>query len=103
MEPNTFVDLFLKYGSTPLFLALYLVAIYYCFRELKANAKVQEKAKEEIVKMTERVTEALDRSSANAEQYVKTMEKLTGSLDETRTQTGEFIAYLRGREGRSRP
>ncbi len=82
-------------GVAGLFICLYLITIYYFYKELKdANTRTAQ--------TTERVVVALDKASQAIERSVQGADSVCKSLDINTRQTAEFISFVRGRDmGRS--
>ena len=78
-------------GVAALFIAMYLTTVWYLYKELKAG-------KVEATAMVERMVTSLDKSSRATEDETKALDGVKASLDETRGQTREFLAFLRGRD-----
>ena len=100
MAIKELIDLFQNGGSGVLFLALYLITLVYFFREMKAQYVEMKKSKDEIVELTVRITTALDMSRNAMERNNTIMGEMRVGLDQNMAQTREFVAYLRGRDGR---
>ncbi len=78
-------------GVAGLFLAENLILLYFFYKELKSS-------KAETVAMIERVVSALDTSSSASENNADVLKSVGVSLDTNTKQTGEFIAFVRGRD-----
>ena len=89
------IDLFLKvlqqFGVAGLFIIMYLATSAYLLKQMQTSKK-------EVKEMVERTIKALDRSSAATEEASRVKQVLVASTEQLRIQTGEFIAYLKGRD-----
>ncbi len=83
------------FGAATLFLALYIITVFFFYKELKNS-------KDEMVRITERLVTALDNASEAGEKTVEILKNVGFSLDKNTVQTGEFIAFVKGRDSSGR-
>ena len=91
MDIQVLLKILQDMGVAALFIAMYLFTIWYFYKELKSS-------KADATAMVEKVTTSLDKSSRATEDETKALDGVKASLDETRGQTREFLAFLRGRD-----
>ncbi len=89
------LTIYKDYGVAGLFLTLYLITLWFFYKELKEREKL-------MVAITERVVTALDKSSDSSETTAEVLKNVGTSLDTNTKQTGEFIAFVRGRDSGGR-
>lgn len=94
------VQILVKYGSAPVFLILFVVTAAIFLHQMKLVLQRAKEDRQEVIGIIERVTHALDKSSTSSDGVNTTLTEVKTSLDETRTQTREFMAFLRGRDAR---
>ncbi len=84
------------YGVAGLFICLYLITVYFFYKELKNS-------KSEYVTMVERVVGTLDKATSAITEASQTSKDARECMDQTRSQNNEFISFLRGRDDGRRP
>lgn len=91
-----FVKIFTDFGVAALFVAMYLVTVYYYRKEVNEQ-------REKAIAMTERVAIALDKAANAVDSSTEAIQEVTSNMEKTRNDIGKFIEFLRGRdEGRRR-
>ena len=93
MGPAEAWEAYKQVGAAGLFLTLYLVTVGMLIRTL---VRQQTDAKETTMK----VVHALDSSAQQMEKTVEALRNIEASVKMSATQTGEFIAFLKGRDSR---
>ncbi len=81
------------FGVAGLFLCLYLITVYFFYKNMQAG-------KIEAVAMTERVVLMLDKAANAINEMSRVSMEEKASLDQMRSQNNEFISFLRGRDER---
>lgn len=79
------------YGVAGIFLVFYVITIRYFYFDLKER-------RTEIVAMTEKYATALDQSNTAVNRSTVTMENAAKAISESKQQTAEFIAFIKGRD-----
>jgi len=90
-ELMEFLKIYKDLGVAALFIALYLVTVYFFYKELKNS-------KDEVVVMTEKVTAVLDKAATAITEMNKTTRDGKDSIDQLRNQNEQFLSFLRGRD-----
>jgi hypothetical protein len=93
MDWSTWAKMYTDIGVGAFFATLFVGTIWTFWKDLKEQRKVQNEAMERMIKALDATAQATNTSS-------ETMGQVKRSMDEQAAQTREFIAYLRGRDGR---
>lgn len=95
MNPETGVQIYRDFGVAALFITMYLVTIVMFIKDLQ---KQRKDSQELVVKM---IT-AIEASAIQSLECKEAMESTQLTIENNLRQTGEFIAFLKGRDNRER-
>ena len=93
MDWSTWVKMYTDIGVGMFFATLFVGTLWIFWKDMKEQRRAQNEAIERMIK-------ALDQTATSNGTSAEMMKQVKGSLDEQSAQTREFIAYLRGRDGR---
>jgi len=79
------------FGVAALFIAMYLTTIFYFYKDLIGQKKEMRETVEKVSAALEHATRAIETSNDTGENVVR-------GLSDVKSQTSEFIAYLKGRD-----
>ncbi len=90
-EIMEFLRIYKDFGVAGLFIALYIVTVYYYNKEIKSS-------KSEAILMVEKVTTVADKAAHAIMESNRTSIELKSGIDQLRAQNNDFISFLRGRD-----
>lgn len=93
MDFATWVKLYTDLGIGMFFAVLYVGTLRAFWNDLKSQRELQNK-------LLERMITSQDQSTASTTNCAETMKQLKATIAENTQHTMEFMAYLRGRQGR---
>lgn len=91
MDLTQILTAYKDYGVAGLFIVFYVITVRQFYLDLKDQKK-------EIVTMTEKYATSLDQANNAVNRATATMDNVARVITESKQQTSEFIAFIKGRD-----